>query len=51
MSGWLLGFVGAIYLGVAVNEASKDNWPMFVVYISYALGNVGFIWALEFSGR
>lgn len=51
MSGWLLGIVGAIYLAVAVNEACKGNWPMTIVYASYALGNVGFIWAIEFSGR
>lgn len=41
MSAWLIALTGVIYLGVAVEQGIKSNWPMTVVYVGYALANVG----------
>lgn len=42
MSGWLILFVGAIYLTIAIEQALKRNWPMAIVFAGYAFSNVGF---------
>ncbi len=44
MSAWLIALVGFIYLGVAVDEACRRNWPMAVVFTGYAFSNVGLYW-------
>ncbi len=41
MSAWLIALTGVIYLGVAAEQGIKDNWPMCIVYLGYALANVG----------
>jgi hypothetical protein len=41
MSGWLIAATGVAYLWVAIEQFLKGNKPMFVVYIGYALANVG----------
>ena len=41
MSIWLIALTGFIYLGVAVEQAFRHNWPMTIVYLGYALANVG----------
>lgn len=47
MSAWLVALVGAIYLGVCVDQCIKGNLPMALVYFSYALGNMGFVWMFK----
>lgn len=34
------------YWGVALNEATRRNWPMVIVFGAYGLGNIGLLWAL-----
>lgn len=41
MSGWLIAVTGGIYAFVAIEQASKGNWPMCVVYSGYAFSNIG----------
>lgn len=43
MSSWLIGFVGLIYLGVAVDQARAGNWPMCIAFAGYAFSNVGLL--------
>ncbi len=47
MSSWLIALTGFIYLAVAVDQIHKGNFPMGLVYIGYAIGNVGFYLALK----
>ena len=44
MSAWLIAFVGVIYLWVAVEQYVTGNTPMAIVFVGYALANVG-LWA------
>ena len=44
MSSGLLLLVAAIYFGVTVNEAWRGNYPDALIFGSYALSVVGFIW-------
>lgn len=41
MSSWLIALTGVIYLGVAVEQGAKQQWPMCIVYVGYATANVG----------
>lgn len=41
MSAWLIALTGLIYLGVAAEQGIKGNTPMCIVYVGYALANVG----------
>jgi hypothetical protein len=41
MSGWLIALCGAIYAGVALDQALRGNWPMVVVYSGYSFSNIG----------
>ena len=41
MSAWLIALTGVIYLGVAVEQGMNKAWPMCIVYVGYALANVG----------
>ena len=43
MSAALIGFVGAIYLVIAVSELVSGNYPLAIVFGSYSLANVGLI--------
>lgn len=49
MSIWLLAIVTAIYLGVAYNEFMIGNWPMTIVFVAYAVANIGLILAIMYS--
>jgi hypothetical protein len=41
MSATLIALTGCAYLYVALEQASKGNWPMTVCYLGYAFANVG----------
>lgn len=41
MSAWLIALVGAIYLGVAADQLRLGATGMAVMYVGYAIGNVG----------
>jgi hypothetical protein len=41
MSGWLIALCGAIYAGVALDQALHGNWPMCIVYSGYSFSNIG----------
>jgi len=43
MSKPLIAFVGLIYLGVALSEYLAGRNGMALVFVGYALANVGFI--------
>ena len=45
MSGWLIGLVTLIYLGVAAAYYSEDNTGMCICFVGYAIANVGIILA------
>jgi hypothetical protein len=47
MSGWLIALVGIVYLGVAVEQGLRKNWPMCVVFTGYAFSNIGLYWLAE----
>lgn len=46
MSGWLIFIVTLIYLGVAIDQYIQGNTGMFIVYVGYAIANVGFLMML-----
>jgi len=41
MSAWLIALTGAIYLAVAIEQATKGNWQMAVVFSGYSFSNIG----------
>jgi hypothetical protein len=41
MSGWLIIATGLAYAWVAVEQASKGNVNMTIVYAGYAFSNIG----------
>lgn len=41
MSGWLIVFVGLIYLGIALEQTHKGNMGLAIMYFGYAMGNAG----------
>lgn len=45
MSAWLIALVGVIYTGVAVEQALKGNYWFALVFVGYALSNIG-LWKL-----
>ena len=45
MSAWLIAIVGVIYAGVAAEQVWKGNYWFALVFIGYALSNVG-LWKL-----
>lgn len=47
MSAPLIALVTLAYLGVACDQIIKGNFPMGLVWIGYAIANVGFIWELK----
>jgi hypothetical protein len=47
MSGPLIIVTGLIYVYISIEQACKGNWPMFTVYIGYALANVGLYLAVK----
>ena len=47
MSPMLLWIVSMIYMGVALSEGLKGNWPMVIIFTSYAVANIAFIYAVH----
>ncbi len=47
VSAYLIVATGLIYLGVAVEQTLKGEWPMGVIFFGYAFSNVGFLLALR----
>ena len=43
MNAWLIGFIGIIYLFVAVQFIMKGQVGMGISFLGYALGNVGLV--------
>jgi hypothetical protein len=41
MSGLLIAIVGAIYVGIAVDQLTQGNLGLAVMYAGYAFANVG----------
>jgi hypothetical protein len=41
VSGWLIALCGAIYAGVAFDQALRGNVAMCVVYSGYSFSNIG----------
>lgn len=46
MSAWLIGAVGLVYLGVAIDLTLKGNWGMAIAFGGYAVSNVGLYMAV-----
>ena len=40
-----------LYIVVAYDFYSKENYPLMIVFICYALANIGFIMAAPKSGK
>jgi hypothetical protein len=47
VSGYLVVAVGLVYLGVAIEQTLKGEWPMGIVFAGYAISNIGFLVALR----
>ena len=47
MSGPLIVVVMLIYALVGVDQARKGDWPMALVWMSYAQANIGFYLSLK----
>jgi hypothetical protein len=45
VSGWLIGIVTVIYLGVTISFLYEGKPGMAVAFFGYALANLGLIWA------
>lgn len=45
MSGWLIGIVTLIYIGVAVSFFMENKPGMALTFLGYSIANVGLIWA------
>jgi hypothetical protein len=43
MSTWLIGFIGVVYFAVAIDQFSKGGVGTGIMFLGYALGNVGLI--------
>ncbi len=46
MSAPLIALVTLLYLGVAGDQISKSDYPTSLIWIGYAIANVGFIWKM-----
>jgi len=43
MNAWLIGFIGCVYLFVAIQFFMKGQVGMAISFLGYALGNVGLV--------
>ncbi len=41
MSPWLVILCGLIYAEVAIEQGLRGNIPIFIMYICYAISNIG----------
>lgn len=46
MSAWLIAAVGVVYMIVAVEQYTKGNWPMGIVWMGYSIAQVG-LWRVS----
>lgn len=47
MSGWLVIATGLAYAFVAIEQFTKGNGSMFIVYAGYAFSNIGLWMAVK----
>jgi hypothetical protein len=47
MSAWLVALTGIIYAYISVEQLFKGEMSMFIVYLGYALANVGLFMAVK----
>ncbi len=45
MSGWLIGVVTVIYVGVAISFWAEGKPGMALTFLGYSVANIGLIWA------
>lgn len=38
-------FIAVVYFSVGTYYAANKNWPWAIVWASYAMANVGLVWA------
>jgi hypothetical protein len=43
MSWWLMALVACVYLYTGVEYAQRKEWGMCLVFVAYALSNLGFV--------
>jgi hypothetical protein len=43
MSSWLVGLMGLVYLGVAIEQFMKGGYGQGIMFTGYAIGNVGIL--------
>lgn len=41
MSPWLIALVGLIYAYIGLENLSKGNYPVAIIFLGYAFSNVG----------
>lgn len=41
---WLVAVVTLLYIGAAIAYGHERHWPNVVVFVGYAIANVGVIW-------
>jgi hypothetical protein len=41
MSGWLIAFVGLIYLCIGIEQSWRGNLAMGITFLGYAVSNIG----------
>lgn len=46
MSLWSLSAVTLLYLWTAFDLAATRNYPLALVFVAYAVANVGLMWAI-----
>lgn len=44
---WLVAVVTVLYVSAAVAYGRDHQWPSVVVFVGYAIANVGVIWGLH----
>jgi hypothetical protein len=43
MSSWLIGVIGVVYFAVAIDQFMKGGVGQGIMFMGYALGNVGLV--------
>lgn len=41
---WLVAAVTVLYVGAAIAYGYARHWPSVIVFVGYAIANVGVIW-------
>jgi hypothetical protein len=45
-SAFLIAIPMACYIGVAMNEGYRGNYPGAITFTGYAIGNIGLMWSI-----